>query len=185
GGWPRRGAGVHLRQYRRVRAVPEHVRPDLVSEEDAQRVGRGDSRGCGAGAGRPAPRRGTSAFDRVPPPARGGGPAGPPLRRPMRTSTKQALAFWLREPGVGEIRPVPVCEPAADEVLVRTLFSGVSRGTEALVFRGAVPPSEYDTMRAPFQEGNFPGPVKYGYLNVGVVEDGPAELRGHAVFCLY
>ena len=103
----------------------------------------------------------------------------------MRTSTKQALAFWLREPGVGEIRPVPVCEPAADEVLVRTLFSGVSRGTEALVFRGAVPPSEYDTMRAPFQEGNFPGPVKYGYLNVGVVEDGPAELRGHAVFCLY
>src|SRR5215831_13280290 len=103
----------------------------------------------------------------------------------MRTSTKQALAFWLREPGVGEIRPVPVCEPAADEVRVRTLFSGVSRGTEALVFRGAVPPSEYDTMRAPFHEGDFPGPVKYGYLNVGVVEDGPAQLRGRTVFCLF
>ena len=39
-------------------------------------------------------------------------------------------------------------------------------------------------MRAPFQEGDFPGPVKYGYLNVGVVEDGPAELRGRTVFCL-
>jgi threonine dehydrogenase-like Zn-dependent dehydrogenase len=103
----------------------------------------------------------------------------------MRTSTKQALAFWLREPGVGEIRPVSVGEPATDEVLVRTLCSGVSRGTEALVFRGGVPQSEYDTMRAPFQEGEFPGPVKYGYLSVGVVEDGPRELRGRTVFCLY
>jgi threonine dehydrogenase-like Zn-dependent dehydrogenase len=40
-------------------------------------------------------------------------------------------------------------------------------------------------MRAPFQEGDFPGPVKYGYLNVGVVEHGPAALRGRTVFCLY
>jgi threonine dehydrogenase-like Zn-dependent dehydrogenase len=40
-------------------------------------------------------------------------------------------------------------------------------------------------MRAPFQEGDFPGPVKYGYLNVGTVEEGPAELRGRTVFCLY
>jgi len=40
-------------------------------------------------------------------------------------------------------------------------------------------------MRAPFQEGEFPGPVKYGYLNVGLVEEGPAELRGRRVFCLY
>jgi threonine dehydrogenase-like Zn-dependent dehydrogenase len=40
-------------------------------------------------------------------------------------------------------------------------------------------------MRAPFQEGDLPGPVKYGYLNVGAVEEGPAELRGRTVFCLY
>jgi threonine dehydrogenase-like Zn-dependent dehydrogenase len=40
-------------------------------------------------------------------------------------------------------------------------------------------------MRAPFQEGDFPGPIKYGYLNVGTVEQGPAELRGRTVFCLY
>ena len=71
------------------------------------------------------------------------------------------------------------------EVLVRTRFSGVSRGTETLVFRGRVPPSQYAAMRAPFQEGDFPAPVKYGYLNVGVVEDGPPELRGRTVFCLY
>ena len=52
-------------------------------------------------------------------------------------------------------------------MLVRTLRSGVSRGTETLVFRGGVPPGQYAAMRAPFQEGDFPGPVKYGYLNVG------------------
>jgi threonine dehydrogenase-like Zn-dependent dehydrogenase len=96
-----------------------------------------------------------------------------------------ARAFWVRSPGVGEIRPVAVPEPGPDEVLVRTVASGISRGTETLVFRGEVPPSQYAAMRAPFQEGDFPGPVKYGYLNVGVVERGPAELRGRTVFCLY
>jgi threonine dehydrogenase-like Zn-dependent dehydrogenase len=40
-------------------------------------------------------------------------------------------------------------------------------------------------MRAPFQDGDFPGPVKYGYLNVGVVEQGPPQLQGRTVFCLY
>jgi threonine dehydrogenase-like Zn-dependent dehydrogenase len=96
-----------------------------------------------------------------------------------------AFAFWLREPGVGEIRPAPVHEPGPGEVFVRTLHSGVSRGTETLVYRGGVPASQYAAMRAPFQEGDFPGPVKYGYLSVGVVERGPPELRGRTVFCLY
>jgi threonine dehydrogenase-like Zn-dependent dehydrogenase len=96
-----------------------------------------------------------------------------------------AHAFWLREPGVGEIRPVELPEPGRDEVLVRALRSGVSRGTEALVFRGGVPADQHAAMRAPFQEGDFPGPVKYGYLSVGTVEQGPPELRGRTVFCLY
>jgi Zn-dependent alcohol dehydrogenase len=98
---------------------------------------------------------------------------------------REAQAFWLREPGAGEIRPVALAAPGPDEVVVRTLRSAVSRGTEALVFDGRVPPSQYDAMRAPFQDGTFPGPVKYGYLNVGLVEDGPADLRGRTVFCLH
>jgi threonine dehydrogenase-like Zn-dependent dehydrogenase len=97
----------------------------------------------------------------------------------------EARGFWIREPGRGEIRPVRLPEPGPGEVLVRTLRSGVSRGTEALVFRGGVPETQYDAMRAPFQEGDFPGPVKYGYLNVGIVEWGPDELRGRTVFCLF
>jgi threonine dehydrogenase-like Zn-dependent dehydrogenase len=96
-----------------------------------------------------------------------------------------AQAFWLRAPGRGENRTVTLPEPRPDEVMVRTLRSGVSRGTETLVFRGGVPPGQYATMRAPYQDGDFPGPVKYGYLSVGVVEQGPAKLRGRTVFCLY
>ncbi|MGI5403941.1 zinc-dependent alcohol dehydrogenase [Streptomyces sp. CA-135486] len=96
-----------------------------------------------------------------------------------------ARAFWLRSPGHGEIRDVVLPEPGDDEVLVRTLCSGVSRGTETLVFRGGVPQSQHGAMRAPFQDGEFPGPVKYGYLNVGLVEEGPRHLLGRTVFCLY
>lgn len=96
-----------------------------------------------------------------------------------------ARAFWLREPGFGEIRNVVVPKPDPGEVLVRTLRSAVSRGTETLVFRGGVPADQGDEMRAPFQEGSFPGPVKYGYLNVGRVEHGPPDLVGRTVFCLY
>jgi threonine dehydrogenase-like Zn-dependent dehydrogenase len=99
--------------------------------------------------------------------------------------SRRARAFWLRAPGSGEIRPVGLPEPGPGDVVVRTVRSAISRGTETLVFRGAVPPSQHTKMRAPFQEGDFPGPVKYGYLNVGAVEDGPAELRGRTVFCLY
>ncbi|MBX9392722.1 dehydrogenase [Streptomyces sp. TRM72054] len=98
---------------------------------------------------------------------------------------RAARAFWLSSPGRGELRDVELPDPAEGQVLVRTLYSGVSRGTETLVFRGGVPQSQHTAMRAPFQEGDFPGPVKYGYLNVGVVEEGPADLTGRTVFCLY
>ncbi|GAA2555471.1 MULTISPECIES: zinc-dependent alcohol dehydrogenase [Streptomyces] len=98
---------------------------------------------------------------------------------------RTARAFWLDSPGRGGIREVALPVPGEGEVLVRSLYSGVSRGTETLVFRGGVPESQYAAMRAPFQEGDFPAPVKYGYLNVGVVEEGPEELTGRTVFCLY
>ncbi|MFC0032791.1 dehydrogenase [Micromonospora chaiyaphumensis] len=99
--------------------------------------------------------------------------------------TGEARAFWLRAPGEGEIRTVALDSPGPGEVLVRARYSGVSRGTETLVFTGRVPADQHATMRAPFQEGDFPAPVKYGYLSVGIVEAGPAELRGRTVFCLH
>jgi threonine dehydrogenase-like Zn-dependent dehydrogenase len=102
-----------------------------------------------------------------------------------RAASGAARAFWVREPGRGEIRPASLPVPGPGDVLVRSLRSGVSRGSETLVFRGGVPVSQHDVMRAPFQEGSFPGPLKYGYLSVGVVERGPAELEGRTVFCLH
>lgn len=96
-----------------------------------------------------------------------------------------AQACWLTEPGRAELRTETLPAPGPDQVLVRTLHSGISRGTETLVFRGEVPASEFERMRAPFQEGAFPAPVKYGYNSVGLVEQGPAHLLGRPVFCLY
>jgi threonine dehydrogenase-like Zn-dependent dehydrogenase len=96
-----------------------------------------------------------------------------------------AQAFWVCEPGRGELRPVELPAPGPDDVLVRALRSGISRGTEMLVFRGRVPEDQRDAMRAPFQEGDFPAPVKYGYLSVGAVERGPDRLLGRTVFCLH
>ncbi|HZN76310.1 MAG TPA: zinc-binding alcohol dehydrogenase [Micromonosporaceae bacterium] len=99
--------------------------------------------------------------------------------------TREARALWVHPPGRSEIRMLTLPEPGPGDVLIRTVYTGISRGTENLVFTGKVPPSQYATMRAPFQDGELPGPVKYGYLNVGVVEAGPPELRGRTVFCLY
>jgi threonine dehydrogenase-like Zn-dependent dehydrogenase len=99
--------------------------------------------------------------------------------------TRAARALWFTSPGESSVSSVTLADPGPDEVLVRTLHSGISRGTETLVFRGGVPENQYEVMRAPFQEGDFPWPVKYGYLNVGVVETGPPDLLGHTVFCLY
>jgi hypothetical protein len=96
-----------------------------------------------------------------------------------------ARAFWITAPGYGEIRHEPLPQPAGDEVFVEACYSGISRGTESLVFEGRVPPSEFERMRAPFQGGRLPVPVKYGYSSVGLVEEGPEHLRGRAVFCLY
>jgi 2-desacetyl-2-hydroxyethyl bacteriochlorophyllide A dehydrogenase len=97
----------------------------------------------------------------------------------------QARAFWIASPGRGEIRAEPLPDPSADDVVVRALYSGISRGTEALVFHGRVPASEYARMRAPFQAGDFPGPVKYGYASVGRIERGPRDVQDRTVFVLH
>lgn len=96
-----------------------------------------------------------------------------------------ARALWSIAPGRAELRAEALRAPAAGEVLVRALHSGISRGTERLVLEGRVPESEWARMRAPLQQGEFPFPVKYGYCAVGVIEDGPAARIGERVFCLH
>jgi hypothetical protein len=100
-------------------------------------------------------------------------------------SDNEARAFWITGPRRGEIRAEQLRSPGPGELLIRTLYTGVSRGTEALVYANRVPVTEHARMRAPFQSGDFPSPVKYGYANVGRVEEGPRDLRGRNVFCLF
>jgi threonine dehydrogenase-like Zn-dependent dehydrogenase len=97
----------------------------------------------------------------------------------------EARAFWVAAPGRGEIREEHLPAAGEGDAVVRALYSGISRGTESLVFGGHVPPSEYLRMRAPYQDGEFPGPVKFGYSSVGLVEAGPPGMAGRTVFCLY
>lgn len=98
--------------------------------------------------------------------------------------TIDATAYWTTAKEQGELRSEKIQMPGHGEVLVRALYSGISKGTEMVVHNGAVPPRVAKEMRAPHQEGEFPGPVKFGYLSVGVVEDGPEEWNGQRVFCL-
>src|SRR4051794_8823541 len=122
-------------------------------------------------------------------------------------------AFWVAAPGRGEIRNEPLPQPGPGDILVRTLYSGISRGTEAIVFRGRVPASEHERMRAPYggtgggtgafvsrgrvpagehegmrapsRAGASPGRVKSGYISVGRVEHGPPSPPGRHVFVFY
>jgi hypothetical protein len=103
----------------------------------------------------------------------------------IRRTDEVAEALWYIGPRQAEIRQETVAPPGADDVRVRALFGALSRGTEALVYGGRVPESEYERMRAPFMAGAFPFPVKYGYATVGCIEKGPESLLGRPVFTLH
>ena len=91
-----------------------------------------------------------------------------------------ARAFWTVAPGQGEIRTETLpAAPPPDHLRLRALATGISRGTESLVFAGRVPPSQYATMGAPLMAGAFPFPVKYGYSAVA------ADEAGQRVFVLH
>ena len=107
-----------------------------------------------------------------------------PIHLEDKTHT-HARALWFSSKQSCELREESLRIPEQDEVLIKTLFSGISRGTEALVFRGEVPHEEADRMRGPHMAGDFGFPVKYGYCLVGLVEDGPRDLIDKQVFCLH
>lgn len=90
-----------------------------------------------------------------------------------------ARAYWLLAPEVGALLEEELPPPDPAYRLLRATASGVSRGTESLVFHGRVPTSQYDAMRAPLMAGVFPFPVKYGYALVG------QDASGGRWFCLH
>ncbi len=70
-------------------------------------------------------------------------------------------------------------------VLVKTIYSGISKGTEKLVSSKSVSKDQFELMKAPFQEGSFNLPIKYGYINVGNIIDGPRKYINKKIFSLY
>lgn len=96
----------------------------------------------------------------------------------------EAQALWVTAPRVAALLATPF-RPQADLLEIEALYSGISRGTEALVFNGAVPESEHERMRCPLQEGDLPYPVKYGYASVGVARKAGSRLDGRTVFVLH
>ena len=69
-----------------------------------------------------------------------------------------------------EIVPVNVPEPGPGELLVRTLRSGISSGTELLAYRGLLDPDLPLDERIGSLGGTFRYPFAYGYSCVGTVE---------------
>lgn len=107
---------------------------------------------------------------------------------PPRRSQGQivvARSLWYVKSGVAELRTERLGPPRPGEARVATRYSAISRGTERLVANGEVPESEWDRMRAPFQAGAFPYPVKYGYSATGIVTAGSDAILGKTVFCLH
>ena len=82
-----------------------------------------------------------------------------------------ARALFHTAPRCVEIRELPTPRPAAGEVLVTTVFSGISGGTERLIYRGEFPAGLAldDTIDA--LGGAFRYPFAYGYACVGEVRD--------------
>ncbi|GHC69123.1 zinc-dependent alcohol dehydrogenase [Limoniibacter endophyticus] len=97
----------------------------------------------------------------------------------------EASALWLEKPGEAALRQEHLPQPADDQIVLRSRFGAISRGTEALVFKGQVPESEWQRMECLHQDGDFGFPVKYGYCLVGEIEAGPHDMIGKRGFCLH
>src|SRR5450432_315078 len=91
-----------------------------------------------------------------------------------------AQALFHTAPRCVEVRELPTPRPAAGEILVRTLCSGISGGTERLVYRGEIPAELAldDTIDA--LGGTFSYPFAYGYACVGEVAE-----SGQTVFAFH
>src|SRR3954451_23482114 len=88
----------------------------------------------------------------------------------------EASAFWTVEPGRGEIRSETLPEPGPGDVLVRTLHSAVSSGTETLLFAGRVPAHQPRTRAARLPRA---GPRRHARDDAGAVPAGGAAGPRH------
>ena len=98
----------------------------------------------------------------------------------------KSQSLWLIKKNKPKILSKDIYYKTNDKtVLVKTLYSGVSKGTETLVTSGKVHKSQFEIMKCPFQDGSFSFPIKYGYINIGQIIDGPKSLIGKKIFTLF
>ena len=97
----------------------------------------------------------------------------------------KSQSFWLIKKNKPKIISSDIFyKKNSKSVLVKTLYSGISKGTEKLVANGKVNFTQFDIMRCPLQEGSFDFPIKYGYINIGEIINGPKFLIGKNIFTL-
>ncbi|WP_437574256.1 zinc-dependent alcohol dehydrogenase [Sorangium sp. So ce887] len=112
-------------------------------------------------------------------------PAPPERPAPLTAPALPARELWFVRPGLVEVRRgAPAREPRAGEVVARAVASGVSQGTELLLFRGEGPTPFDPSLDAP---GAPTYPRRYGYAWVGEVVargEGAALGLGDRVFAL-
>ena len=98
----------------------------------------------------------------------------------------KARSLWFSRPREVEFREEDVVPPKGDEILVETLYSGISHGTEMLVYRGDVSGDLELDPSLITMKGSFRFPIKYGYSSVGRVVELGAETsrlcRGDVIF---
>jgi 2-desacetyl-2-hydroxyethyl bacteriochlorophyllide A dehydrogenase len=92
---------------------------------------------------------------------------------------------YFNKPHQVQILEEPIPKPAQDEVLIQTLYSGISSGTEMLFYRGLMPTdTEFDS-NIPSLQHRLNYPFKYGYCSVGtVLETKNKNLKNRLVFVL-
>jgi 2-desacetyl-2-hydroxyethyl bacteriochlorophyllide A dehydrogenase len=86
----------------------------------------------------------------------------------------QARAVTFIAPHAVEVREREVPEPREGQLLVRTLYSGISAGTELLAYRGEIDPQLRLDSSISALTGRFNYPFHYGYSCVGRVEQSRA-----------
>ena len=94
-------------------------------------------------------------------------------------------SFWIKKKNDSYIKNHNIDLPNGKELLIKTVYSGISYGTEKIVYAGSVPKSQKELMRCPYQEGSFGSDVKYGYMNIGMVMDGSPDFKGKYVYTLF
>ena len=96
-----------------------------------------------------------------------------------------AESFWIKKRNASFIKKHSISIPQKNQALIKTIYSGISYGTERIVYSGSVPKSQRDLMKCPHQEGDFGGNIKYGYMNVGKVIEGSKFYKNKYVYTLY